>query len=61
MKVIHPYTHLLFTVCFSVLCSSTLFSQELPEEKQEIIKTFEAQLEEARIINMAPVIKPVVP
>lgn len=61
MKARYQSTQLLLIACFTVVCSTSLLAQELPEEKQEIIKTFEAQLEEARIINMAPVIKPVVP
>lgn len=61
MRPSFQYTYILIATVFSILNSTPLHAQELPEEKLEIIKTFEAQLEEARMINMAPVIKPVVP
>lgn len=46
---------------FLIFFQTELKGQELPEEKQEIIKTFEAQLEEAAMIPVSPVIKPLTP
>lgn len=61
MKTKTTISHLIFLVSFGMLNATMLNSQELPEEKQEIIKTFEAQLEEARMIEVAPDIQPVIP
>lgn len=61
MKRNKIYFSAVYLFCLIALFTVKTTAQELPEEKQEIIKNFEAQLEEARMIEMAPEIKPILP